>query len=158
MKETFDICRIHPGLRLQVRALKSYLVEIGSTPDNDIMPVKGSKRRLQYAQSRVDWQLVVIDEQQEGQVRSVFPDEKPVFTYEDDYEGSMLFTERDKSHYVPEHGDLVTYDGQFYRDYNGETIPSLVKSLAFEYKTAGRMPDGGYWGVISATQGYLAPM
>ena len=133
VKETFDICRIHPGLRLQVRALKSYLVEIGSTPDNDIMPVKGSKRRLQYAQSRVDWQLVVIDEQQEGQVRSVFPDEKPVFTYEDDYEGSMLFTERDKSHYVPEHGDLVTYDG-----------------------TAGRMPDGGYWGVISATQGYLA--
>ena len=157
VKETFDICRIHPGLRLQVRALKSYLVEIGSTPDNDIMPVKGSKRRLQYAQSRVDWQLVVIDEQQEGQVRSVFPDEKPVFTYEDDYEGSMLFTERDKSHYVPEHGDLVTYDGTFYRDYNGETIPSLVKSLAFEYKTAGRMPDGGYWGVISATQGYLAP-
>ena len=157
VKETFDICRIHPGLRLHVRALKSYLVEIGSTPDNDIMPVKGSKRRLQYAQSRVDWQLVVIDEQQEGQVRSVFPDEKPVFTYEDDYEGSMLFTERDKSHYVPEHGDLVTYDGQFYRDYNGETIPSLVKSLAFEYKTAGMMPDGGYWGVISATQGYLAP-
>ena len=151
VKETFDICRIHPGLRLQVRALKSYLVEIGSTPDNDIMPVKGSKRRLQYAQSRVDWQLVVIDEQQEGQVRSVFPDEKPVFTYEDDYEGSMLFTERDKSNYVPEHGDLVTYDGTFYRDYNGET------SLAFEYKTAGRMPDGGYWGVISATQGYLAP-
>ena len=157
VKETFDICRIHPGLRLQIRALKSYLVEIDSTPDNDIMPVKGSKRRLQYAQSRVDWQLVVIDEQQEGQVRSVFPDEKPVFTYEDDYEGSMLFTERDKSHYVPEHGDLVTYDGTFYRDYNGETIPSLVKSLAFEYKTAGRMPDGGYWGVISATQGYLAP-
>ncbi|MBQ9660586.1 MAG: hypothetical protein IJV37_04890 [Bacteroidales bacterium] len=157
VKETFDICRIHPGLRLQIRALKSYLVEIGSTPDNDIMPVKGSKRRLQYAQSRVDWQLVVIDEQQDGQVRSVFPDEKPVFTYEDDYEGSMLFTERDKSNYVPEHGDLVTYDGTFYRDYNGETIPSLVQSLAFEYKTAGRMPDGGYWGVISAAQGYLAP-
>ena len=157
VKETFDICRIHPGLRLQIRALKSYLVEIGSTPDNDIMPVKGSKRRLQYAQSRVDWQLVVIDEEQNGQVRSVFPDEKPVFTFTDDYEGSMLFTERDKSAYVPSDGDLVTYDGRFYRDYNGETIASPVKTLAFEYKTAGSMPSGGYWGVISATQGYMAP-
>ena len=155
VKETFDIYRIHLGLRLEVRALKGYLVELESTPDHDIIPPKDSKRRKKYAESRVDWQLVVVDEQQDGQIRSVYPDAPPVFTFEDDYEESMLFTARDDSNYIPLGGELVTYEGRFYRDYTGESIPSLVNALKFEYTSIGHMPDGGFWGIIRATEGYI---
>lgn len=156
VRESFDIYRVHLGLRLEIRALKSFLVELESTPDNDIMPPKGSQRTKKYAESRVDWQLLVVDEQDEGKIKSVRPDSGPKVTFEDDFANNMLFKPRDEENYVPTASELVNYEGCFFRSFDGKGIPSPCESLQFEYATIGSMPDGGYWGIIRPTKGYLA--
>ena len=157
--ESFKINRIHLGMRVELRALKGFLVELESTPNHDILPPIGNKRRLKPAESRVDMQLIVVDDsdpQNEGRIGPVFPDKDPVFTFEDDFEGSMLFTEK-QGDYVPTLGDFVQYEHFFFRDFEGKNVPSPCELLKFRYQFRGGMPDGSFYGVIVPTGGFLVP-
>ena len=155
VRESFDIYRIHLGLRLEIRALKGYLVELGSTPENDIMPPKGSKCQKKYAESRVEWLLTVVDEQDGGKIKAVKPDAAPEFTFEDDFASNMLFVEKGQNHAVPTPGQFSQLDGCFFRTFDGQGVPSPCETLKFEYATIGGTADGGWWGIIRPTAGYL---
>ena len=161
--ETFKINRIHLGLRVELRALKGFLVELESTPDHDFLPPIGSKRRLKPAESRVDMQLVVVDDSDPnhpGKIGPVKPDKGPIFKFEDDFRGSVLFTDKptgDAAGYVPSAGDLAMYENLFFRDFTGENVPSPCDLLKFRYEFRDWMPDGAFYGVIVATGGFLVP-
>ena len=161
--ETFKINRIHLGLRVELRALKGFLVELESTPDHDFLPPIGNKRRLKPAESRVDMQLVVVDDSDPnhpGKIGPVKPDKGPVFKFEDDFRGSALFTDKpkgDAAGYVPSAGDLAMYENLFFRDFTGENVPSPCDLLKFRYEFRDWMPDGAFYGVIVATGGFLVP-
>ncbi|MBQ9450382.1 MAG: hypothetical protein IJU34_03570 [Bacteroidales bacterium] len=161
--ETFKINRIHLGLRVELRALKGFLVELESTPDHDFLPPIGNKRRLKPAESRVDMQLVVVDDSDPnhpGKIGPVKPDKGPVFKFEDDFRGSALFTDKpkgDAAGYVPSAGDLAMYENLFFRDFTGENVPSPCELLKFRYEFRDWMPDGAFYGVIVATGGFLVP-
>ena len=159
--ESFVINRIHLGFRVELRALKGFLVELESTPDHDILPPRGSRRRKKPAESRIDMQLVVVDELHDNKIGPV-PinelDNPPEFKFEDDFRNSTLFVDKDKGgDYVPTTGELYLYENLFFRDPEGKNVPSPCELLQFKYEYVGKMPDGSFWGVIRATKGFLVP-
>jgi hypothetical protein len=159
--ETFIINRIHLGFRVELKALKGYLVELESTPDHDILPPRGSKRRKKPAESRIDMMLVTVDELDGDKIGPVPPskfDKEPEFKFEDDFTNSTLFVDKAPgAHYAPTAGDLVQYGDLFFRDPNGENVPSPCDLLKFKYEYAGMMPDGSFYGIIRLTRGFLVP-
>ena len=159
--ETFTINRIHLGLRVELKALKGYLVELESTPDHDILPPRGSKRRKKPAESRIDMMLVTVDELDGDKIGPVPPskfDKAPEFKFEDDFTNSTLFVDKAPgAHYAPSAGDFVQYDDLFFRDPTGENVPSPCDLLKFKYEYVGMMPDGSFYGVIRLTKGFLVP-
>ena len=159
--ESFVINRIHLGFRVEMRALKGYLVELESTPDHDILPKRGSKRRKKPAESRIDMQLVVVDDLHDNKIGPVGIDEldkAPEFKFEDDFTNSTLFVDKPEgANYVPTAGDLYQYEDLFFRDPTGENVQSPCELLKFKYEYVGKMPDGSFWGVIRLTRGFLVP-
>ena len=159
--ESFVINRIHLGFRVELKALKGFLVELESTPDHDILPPRGSRRRKKPAESRIDMQLVVVDELKDNKIEPVSISEldgPPEFKFEDDFRNSTLFVDKEKSGgYVPTTGELYLYENLFFRDFEGKDVPSPCGLLQFKYEYVGNMPDGSFWGVIRATKGFLVP-
>lgn len=159
--ETFIINRIHLGFRVELKALKGYLVELESTPDHDILPPRGSKRRKKPAESRIDMMLVTVDDLDGDKIGPVPPskfDKAPEFKFEDDFTNSTLFVDKAPgAHYVPTAGDLVQYEDLFFRDPTGENVQSPCDLLKFKYEYVGMMPDGSFYGVIRLTNGFLVP-
>ena len=159
--ETFIINRIHLGFRVQLTALKGYLVELESTPDHDILPPRGSTRRKKPAESRIDMMLVTVDDLDGDKIGPVPPfkfDKEPEFKFEDDFRNSTLFVDKPEgAHYVPTVGDLYLYEDVLFRDPNGENVQSPCDLLKFKYEYAGMMPDGSFYGVIRLTNGFLVP-
>ena len=159
--ESFVINRIHLGFRVEMRALKGYLVELESTPDHDILPKRGSRRRKKPAESRIDMQLVVVDDLHDNKIGPVGIDEldkAPEFKFEDDFTNSTLFVDKPEgANYVPTAGDLYQYEDLFFRDPTGENVQSPCELLKFKYEYVGKMPDGSFWGVIRLTRGFLVP-
>ena len=159
--ESFVINRIHLGFRVELRALKGFLVELESTPDHDILPPRGSRRRKKPAESRIDMQLVVVDELHDNKIGPVSIgelDSPPEFKFEDDFSRSTLFVDKDKGgDYVPTTGELYLYENLFFRDPEGKNVPSPCELLQLKYEYVGEMPDGSFWGVIRATEGFLVP-
>ena len=159
--ETFIINRIHLGFRVELKALKGYLVELESTPDHDILPPRGSKRRKKPAESRIDMMLVTVDDLDGDKIGPVPPskfDKAPEFRFEDDFTNSTLFVDKAPgAHYVPTAGDLVQYEDLFFRDPTGENVQSPCDLLKFKYEYVGMMPDGSFYGVIRLTNGFLVP-
>ena len=154
--EAFDVFRIHLGLRVEMRALKAYLVELESTIDHDIMPPKDSERRKKYADSYVEWQLMVVDEEDCGTIKNVKPDNDPVFIFEDDFTDSKLFLPRDKGRFIPDIGKFRESGNTFFWNIEGNEVPSPCDTLKFKYETVGKLSDNNiYWGVVRATGGYL---
>ena len=159
--ETFIINRIHLGFRVELKALKGYLVELESTQDHDILPPRGSKRRKKPAESRIDMMLVTVDDLDGDKIGPVPPskfDKAPEFKFEDDFTNSTLFVDKAPgAHYVPTAGDLVQYEDLFFRDPTGENVQSPCDLLKFKYEYVGMMPDGSFYGVIRLTNGFLVP-
>ena len=159
--ETFIINRIHLGFRVQLKALKGYLVELESTPDHDILPPRGSRRRKKPAESRIDMMLVTVDDLDGDKIGPVPPskfDKAPEFKFEDDFRNSTLFVDKPEgAHYVPTAGDLYLYEDVFFRDPTGENVQSPCDLLKFKYEFAGMMPDGSFYGIIRLTNGFLVP-
>ena len=157
--ETFTINRIHLGFHVELRALKGFLVELESTFDHDILPPRGSHRRLKYAESRVDMMLMVVDEEHDSQIRPVSAkelDKAPEFKFEDEFHGSTLFTSKGfGEHFTPGEVDLEVYEDLFFRDPDGQNVPSPCKLLNFKYEPRGRRSDGAFWGVIKPSSGFL---
>ena len=153
--ETFHINRIHLGLRVELQALKAFAVELESTFDHDILPPRGSTRRVKPAESRIDMQLVVVDEEHDNKIGPVKPDKGPFFTFEDVLEGSTLFTKNPQAGYVPSSGDFYLYENLFFRDPEGKDIGSPCQTLDFKYEFRDWTKDGVFWGVIRPTGGFL---
>lgn len=155
VSETFDIYRIHLGMRVEMRALKAYLVELESTPNHDIMPPKESERRKKFADSYVEWQLVVVDEEDCGAIKSVKPETGPEFIFEDDFTDSKLFVSKDMGKYIPTMGEFREFGDKLFWDAEGAYVPSPCDTLKFKYEPVGKRSDDVYWGVVRATGGYL---
>lgn len=153
--ETFHINRIHLGLRVELQALKAFAVELESTFDHDILPPRGSSRRVKPAESRIDMQLVVVDEEHDNKIGPVKPDKGPFFTFEDVLEGSTLFTKNPQAGYVPSSGDFYLYENLFFRDPEGKDIGSPCQTLDFKYEFRDWTKDGVFWGVIRPSGGFL---
>ncbi len=153
--ETFHINRIHLGLRVELQALKAFAVELESTFDHDILPPRGSTRRVKPAESRIDMQLVVVDEEHDNRIGPVKPDKGPFFTFEDVLEGSTLFTKNPHAGYVPSSGDFYLYENLFFRDPEGKDIGSPCQTLDFKYEFRDWTKDGVFWGVIRPTGGFM---
>ena len=153
--ETFHINRIHLGLRVELQALKAFAVELESTFDHDILPPRGSSRRVKPAESRIDMQLVVVDEEHDNKIGPVKPDKGPVFTFEDVLEGSTLFTKNPHAGGAPSSGDYYLYEDLYFRDPEGKDIGSPCQTLNFKYEFRDWTKDGVFWGVIRPTGGFL---
>lgn len=153
----FVINRIHLGLRVQLQALKAFLVMPESSHNHDIIPKPGYTGQRKPAESRIDMMLMVVDEQDGDKIHPVRPDKDPEFIFEDVFENSMLFTEKTETaaEYIPTDADLGAYDDRFFRDPNGEAVPSPVDTVKFKYQFRGVTEDGIFWGIFYPSAGFL---
>ena len=129
---SFDIYRVGLGLRLEMRAIKAYLVEFDSTYDSERLATD-PKVRKKFAESKVTFKLLTEDPET-GQIQAVIPDSGPDFTYEDIREESLLF-----------------------RDKYGNDVPSPVGSMMPKFEFVGVDTDNTVIGVIHSTAGGLLP-
>lgn len=156
LEGSFTVYRIHLGLDVRLRALKAFLVEFDSNEEHDFVPMRGSKKRLKYAESRVDLSLTVVDEDDENQFKTVLPDYGPVFEFSDDLSaGSTLFTPGQGDIGVPTRGTLYAYENLFFRDLDGSQTGAICEKLKFKYEFRGVVPGSSFWGIIRATDGFL---
>ncbi len=153
---SFDVYRIFLGLYIRLRALKAFLVEFDSTEEHDYIPERGSKKRLKFAESRVDLSLTVVDEEAENQFKTVLPDEGPFFEFSDDLSaGFDLFTPSEGYNGVPNADQLYAYENLFFRDIDGTKTGNICEKLKFKYEFRDVLPDSSFWGIIRATDGFL---
>ena len=129
---SFDIYRVGLGLRLEMRAIKAYLVEFDSTYDSERLATD-PKVRKKFAESKVTFKLLTEDPET-GQIQAVIPDSGPDFTYEDIREESLLF-----------------------RDKYGNDVPSPVGSMQPKFEFVDVDIDNTVIGVIHSTAGGLLP-
>lgn len=153
----FVINRIHLGLRVELQALKGFFVMPESTHNKDILPQPNYKGQRKPAESRIDMMLVVVDEEDSNKIHAVRPDKDPEFTFEDVFENSMLFMEKTEAtgEYIPTDADVYAYGDHFFRDPNGEVVPSPVDALKFKYQFRGCTDDGTFWGILYPSAGIL---
>ena len=129
---SFTIYRVGLGLRLDMRAIKAYLVEFDSRYDSERLATD-PKVRKKYADSKVTFKLIAEDPET-GQIQAVIPDNPPEFTYEDIREESLLF-----------------------RDKYGTEISSPVGMMQPKYEFVDVDTDNTVIGVIHSTAGGLLP-
>lgn len=153
----FVINRIHLGLRVELQALKGFHVMPESSYNKDILPRPDYKGQRKPAESRIDMMLVVVDEEDENKIHAVRPDKDPEFTFEDVFDNSTLFMEKTEAigDYLPTQGELYAYGDLFFRDWNGEAVPSPVEALQFKYQFRGCTEDGSFWGIFYPSAGVL---
>lgn len=132
IRASFVIYRLHLGLRMEMRALKGYLVRFDSGWNEEI-PTMDPKIRKKFGESKVTFKLIVEDEEK-GVAASVIPDTEPVFTFEDIQEGSLLFVDK-----------------------NGKRVQNPCKLMQFKYAFRGMYDDNTVWGVIYSTAAGLFP-
>ncbi|MCR5464138.1 MAG: hypothetical protein K6F06_06380 [Bacteroidales bacterium] len=129
---SFNIYRVGLGLRLDMRAIKAYLVEFDSTYDSERLATD-PKVRKKFAESKVTFKLIAEDPET-GEIQAVIPDSGPDFTYEDIREESLLF-----------------------RDKYGNDVPSPVGMMQPKFELVGVDTDNTVIGVIHSTAGGLLP-
>lgn len=132
LRASFILYRLHLGLRLEMRALKGYLVRFDSGW-NDEIPTMDPKIRKKFGESKVTFKLIVEDEQN-GVAASVIPDTEPVFSFEDLPEGNLLFIDK-----------------------NGNRVQNPCQLMQFKYTCRGSYDDNTVWGVICSTAAGLFP-
>lgn len=128
----FYLYRVGLGLRLDIRAIKAYLVEFDSTYDSERLATD-PKVRKKFAESKVTFKLIAEDPET-GKINTVIPDQGPDFTYEDIREESLLF-----------------------RDKYGNDVPSPVGMMQPKYECMSVDTDNTVIGVIHSTAGGLLP-
>lgn len=129
---TFDIYRMHLGLHLDVRALKGYLVDQFSTWEKETLVTKAQERK-KFGESKLSFKLIVADPET-GEIKSVIPDEDPVFSFTDVPEGNLIFMDKD-----------------------GNTIENPCERMKFQFDFQGVYNDNTAWGVVRSTEGGLYP-
>lgn len=132
VRGSFDIYRMHLGLRVDLRALKAYLVTYDSNDRSEVLATS-PKERKKFGESRIRMKLIVEDPET-GEIKSVIPDKNPAIVYLDQQEGSMLFLDK-----------------------YGNPVEHLCDSLQFKYAFQGVESDNTFWGYIHATKGGLIP-
>jgi hypothetical protein len=128
----FDLYRMHLGLRVDLRALKAYLVTYDSDDRSEVLATS-PKERKKFGESRIRLKLIVEDPET-GEIKSVIPDKKPAIVYLDQQEGSLLFLDK-----------------------YGNSVENLCAFLQFQYAFQGVEEDNTFWGYIHATKGGLIP-
>jgi hypothetical protein len=129
---SFDLYRMFLGVSLFVHALKAYLVEYDSNWKSERLPM-GPNTRKKWGESAVTFKLVVED-QRNGQIKSVIPDGDPVFTFEDIQEGSMMFADKE-----------------------GNLIASVCQLMNFKFDLVTIHEDNTVRGVFRSRGGGLLP-
>ena len=129
---SFMIYRIHLGLRLDIRALKAYLVDYDSDCDHEVL-VTDPKKPKKWGESKVVFQLYA-EEPKTGKIKTVIPDGEPQFTFEDIREGSLMFADK-----------------------NGNIIQSPCALMAFKFELKDVLYENTIHGVIHSTGGGLYP-
>ncbi len=129
---SFNIYRVGLGLRLDMRAIKAYLVEFDSTYDSERLATD-PKVRKKFAESKITFKLITEDPET-GEIQAVIPDSGPDFTYEDIRNESLLF-----------------------RDKYGNDVPSPVGMMKPKFEFVGVDTDNTVIGVIHSTAGGLLP-
>ena len=132
LKASFDIYRMSLGVRLDINALKGYLVNYDSTYKQETLATD-PKVKKKWGESRVSFKFIAEDPET-GQINSVIPDQDPVFTFEDVDEGSLIFMDR-----------------------NGDRITNLCGLMAFRFDFDHVDSDNTVVGVIHSTGGGLMP-
>lgn len=129
---SFDLYRMNLGVSLYVHALKAYLVDYHSSYNSEILATE-PERKKKWGESPTTFKLVVED-QSSGQIKSVIPDEEPIFTFEDVEEGSMMFSDK-----------------------FGNQIASPCGLMNFRFDLQGVSSDNTVRGVIHSCGGGLLP-
>ena len=130
--ESFQIYRMYLGVRLDMHALKAYLVDYGCDWKHDVLATD-PKRQKKWGESYTALK-VFAEDRETGEIRTVIPDADPVFTFEDVQEGGVLFADR-----------------------NGNIIQSVCDSVQFKYDFMEVLDDNTILGVIHSTVGGLLP-
>ncbi len=130
--ESFQLYRMHLGVRLDMHALKAYLVDYGSDWKHDVLATD-PKRQKKWGESYTALK-VFAEDKETGEIRTVIPDADPVFTFEDVKEGNVLFADR-----------------------NGNIIQSVCDSVQFKYDFMEVLDDNTILGVTHSTVGGLLP-
>lgn len=128
----FQLYRMHLGVRLDMHALKAYLVDYGSDWKHDLLATD-PKRQKKWGESYTALK-VFAEDKETGEIRTVIPDADPVFTFEDVKEGNVLFADR-----------------------NGNIIQSVCDSVKFKYDFMEVLDDNTILGVTHSTVGGLLP-
>lgn len=128
----FQLYRMHLGVRLDMHALKAYLVDYGSDWKHDVLATD-PKRQKKWGESYTALK-VFAEDKDTGEIRTVIPDADPVFTFEDVKEGNVLFADR-----------------------NGNIIQSVCDSAQFKYDFMEVLDDNTILGVTHSTVGGLLP-
>lgn len=121
----FDLYRMFLGVSLFVHALKGYLVEWDSNYKSERLPIAPNTRK-KWGESAATFKLVVED-QKDGQIRSVIPDSDPVFTFEDVQEGSMLFMDKDGT-VVSSPCSLMNFKFDLVTVHEDNTVRGIIRS------------------------------
>ena len=121
----FDLYRMFLGVSLFVHALKGYLVEWDSTYKSERLPERPNTRK-KWGESAATFKLVVED-QKDGQIRSVIPDGDPVFTFEDIQEGSMLFMDKE-GNVVSSPCSLMNFKFDLVTVHDDNTVRGIIRS------------------------------
>lgn len=132
LRRHFTLYRLHLGLRLELKAIKAYLVTFDSSWDRET-PTMDKEIRKKFAESKVTFKLIVEDEEN-GTAASVLPDSDPVFTFQDIPEESLLFVDK-----------------------YGNRVENPCQLMKIKYDFRGVYDDNTAWGVLYSTAGGLFP-
>lgn len=132
IKESFAIYRFHLGVNLDINALKGYLVTYDSTYKQETL-VTDPKSRKKWGESRAAFKLIA-PEKGTNKIKVLLPDSDPVFIFEDVWEGSVRFADK-----------------------NGVLVESLCRLMNFKFDFQEVTSDGTVVGVIHSTGGGLLP-
>lgn len=130
--KTFQLYRLYLGVRMDLKALKGYLVDYDCSYHHEVLATDPKKRK-KWAESRVTFTLFA-ENPETGVVGAVVPDKDPVFTFEDVREGSKVFADR-----------------------MGRIIESVCPVMNFKFEFQEVMKGNTVLGVIHSTGGGLYP-
>ena len=130
--QTFQLYRMYLGVRMDLMALKGYLVDYDCDYHHEILATD-PKRRKKWAESRVTFTLFA-ENPDTGVVSAVVPDQDPVFTFEDVREGSKVFADR-----------------------MGRIVEAVCPVMNFKFEFQEVMRGNTVLGVIHSTNGGLYP-
>ncbi|MCR4847848.1 MAG: hypothetical protein K5920_03225 [Bacteroidales bacterium] len=132
IRGSFAIYRFYLGVNLDINALKGYLVTYDSTYKEETLATE-PKGRKKWGESYVAFKLYAR-EKDTNEIKVLLPDSEPIFTFEDVWEGSVRFADK-----------------------NGTIVESLCRLMNFKYEFKDVSNDGTVVGILRSSGGGLLP-